>query len=97
MKDVPAEYNSDSRAYVCIGIQEYERERERETKVERESREKGMWKGEWGMKGDRCRCYLPVGNRERGRELGQGKTTLNPHCQPRGAISAIQDPKCGRR
>jgi len=27
------------------------------------------------------------------RELGQGKTTLNPHCQPRGAISANQDPK----
>lgn len=29
------------------------------------------------------------------RELGQGKTTLNPHCQPRGAISANQDPKYG--
>lgn len=33
--------------------------------------------------------------RDRERELGQGKTTLNPHCQPRGAISANQDPKYG--
>jgi len=38
------------------------------------------------MKGNGCRCYLPVGNKgtvvvgggERERELGQGKTTLNP-------------------
>lgn len=32
-------------------------------------------------------CYLPVRNGDR-RELGQGKTTLNPRYQPPGAISA---------
>ena len=32
-------------------------------------------------------CYFPVRNGDR-RELGQGKTTLNPRYQPPGAISA---------
>lgn len=47
---------------------------------------------EWKASGDERQPVLLPSCWDRGRKLGQGKTTLNPHCQPRGAISANQNP-----
>jgi len=53
------------------------------------------------MKGNGCRCYLPVGNKgtvvEGGGERERARSGQNnvKSCQPRGAISANQDPKYG--
>jgi len=73
---------------------------ERVGRAEGEGRRDDEWRGKReGMRGDRRCCVTFRSGIGYGgeRELGQGKTTLNPHSQPRGAISANQDPKAMRR